>query len=209
MIGVHILHMAVPTEWKIEMILLGGVIPSRLTELTHFEGLPPIGAFLSATFPLFAYNFLHANLMHIGFNSVWLLTFGGGVGRRLGGDVAGSYRFFVLFFAGGLAGAMAHVLFHPQGMAPLVGASAGVSAMMGAAIRFIFIPMQINERRMPIYVPLTDYRLLVFSGVFIAANVFIGLFSMSGVPADASIAWEAHIGGYLAGLFLFPILDRR
>ncbi len=209
LIGIHVVQIILPDTLRFGLLYMGGFIPQRVAEAFAPGGISVFGDYVLATFPFFSYNFLHADLIHLFFNSVWLLAFGGGVGRRLGGDVSGSYRFFLLFFISGIAGALMHMLFYPTGVIPLIGASAGVAGLMGAAARFIFLPMQLAAMKAPIYVPLTDFRLLAFSGIFIALNVAIGLFSFGEYTDGASIAWQAHIGGYLAGLLAFPLLDRR
>jgi membrane associated rhomboid family serine protease len=56
-------------------------------------------------------------------------------------------------------------------------------------------------------VALRDPRVLAFLGVWFALNLLFGASSFSMVDDQQSIAWEAHIGGFLAGLLLFPLFD--
>jgi membrane associated rhomboid family serine protease len=57
----------------------------------------------------------------------------------------------------------------------------------------------------PLALVFTDRRTLAFIGIWFAINIISGL--TGGLGADIAIAWEAHIGGFLAGLLLFPVFD--
>ena len=88
--------------------------------------------------------------------------------------------------------------------------------MMAAASWFIFAPphwtgdgriAEPHERhREPLSGILRNRQVLIFLGIWFAANyvfAFVGPFGAT----DASIAWEAHLGGFLVGLALFPFID--
>jgi membrane associated rhomboid family serine protease len=152
--------------------------------------------------------------MHLGFNAIWLLAFASPVARRFG-----AVR-FVLFFAVTIAaGALAYLLVHAGTLAPMIGASAGISGMMGAAARFVFEPGgsldmwhgdRANADRVPaapLPVALRNPRVLTFVGVWFGLNLLFGLGSVSLTGDNQSIAWEAHVGGFLAGLLLFSLFD--
>src|SRR5581483_6149631 len=81
-----------------------------------------------------SYSLLHANLTHIGFNVLWPLPFGSALARRFG-----AVRFFLFLAVTAAAGALAHLVTHEHGVAPMIGASASVSGAMAAAIRFAFV----------------------------------------------------------------------
>jgi len=102
----------------------------------------------------------------------------------------------------------------------MIGASAGISGMMGAAARFAFAPggsldMWRRDRdtvdRVPaasLLVALRNPRVLTFVGVWFGLNLLFGLGSVSFlVSENQSVAWEAHVGGFLAGLLLFSLFD--
>ena len=50
-----------------------------------------------------------------------------------------------------------------------------------------------------------DRRVLIFLGVWFGTNLLFGLFG--GGIASGAVAWEAHIGGFVAGLLFFPVFD--
>jgi membrane associated rhomboid family serine protease len=58
----------------------------------------------------------------------------------------------------------------------------------------------------PLASALTDSRVLLVTGVFVVAN-FLAILGLGGVSAGG-IAWEAHLGGYFAGLLTFGFFDR-
>jgi membrane associated rhomboid family serine protease len=164
---------------------------------------------------LMTYGLLHAGTAHIVMNTIWLAVFGSPLARRLG--AAG---FVILISIGTIAGALAHVLMHAGDVVPLVGASAGVSAATGAAARFVFTGgMRFGAMADDGYVrslpalPLAGFmqnrQAVIFIGIWFVTNWLFG----SGVVAfgndEASIAWEAHVGGFVAGLLLFPLMDGK
>ena len=60
---------------------------------------------------------------------------------------------------------------------------------------------------MPLARALTDRRVLAVTGAFIFANV-LAVLGLGGVSAGGGIAWEAHMGGYFAGLLTFGLFDQ-
>ncbi|MDJ1159390.1 rhomboid family intramembrane serine protease [Chelatococcus sp. SYSU_G07232] len=162
---------------------------------------------------LLTYAFLHGSWLHLAFNSLWLLAFGSPVARRFG-----PARFLLLFAVCAVAGAAAHLVSHPYDLLPVVGASGAISGCMAAAVRFAFQPsrplsMLHHERDAadmqpapPLGVIVRDRRAATFLVVWFATNIALGLGSVPG-PEGVSIAWEAHVGGFLAGLVLFRLFD--
>ncbi|HWP27119.1 MAG TPA: rhomboid family intramembrane serine protease [Xanthobacteraceae bacterium] len=161
------------------------------------------------------YAFIHADFVHLGFNSVWLLAFGTAVSRRFG-----AVRFLVLFVLSAGAGAAAHLLAHFGDLQPLVGASASISGTMGAAARFAFQsggPLDswrtvegdhgYRLPAAPLRKALRDPRVLAFLGAWFGLNLLFGLGSLPIIGEEQSIAWEAHVGGFLTGLLLFAWFD--
>ena len=163
------------------------------------------------------YGLLHGGWTHVGLNAVWLLAFGAPVARRFG-----PARFLLFLALGAVAGAAAHLLVYPFDLQPLVGASASVSGCMGAALRFMFQPRRPVDGTVadagglgdtirptvPILALLADRRALSFLAVWFVTNLASGLGGMAMGVSDAPIAWQAHIGGFLFGLFAFPLFDR-
>ena len=55
---------------------------------------------------------------------------------------------------------------------------------------------------------LADRRARIFLGVWLATNFVFGAFAQSLGVSDMPVAWVAHLGGFLAGIILFPLFDR-
>jgi membrane associated rhomboid family serine protease len=158
------------------------------------------------------YALLHGSWAHVMLNSVWLAAFGTPVARR-----CGPWRFLALAAATAFGGAVAHVLVHPYQAVPMIGASAAVSGMMAAAAWFIFSPptwllegrvSEPHERQRESLSGLVrNQRAVIFFAVWLATNYLSAVLAGPLGITDASIAWEAHLGGFAAGLVLFPLLD--
>jgi membrane associated rhomboid family serine protease len=160
------------------------------------------------------YAALHGGWAHAGVNSLWLIAFGSPVARRFG--VA---RFLALFAICALAGAFAHFLTNMYDATPVVGASASVSGAMGAATRFVFQPgAALGQTMAPTADPhaapalplsrlISDRRVTAFLVVWFVMNFVFGSFAAPLGLSDAPIAWQAHVGGFLAGLLLFALFD--
>lgn len=180
-----------------------GVALSRLP----VEG---IGLLLSP----FGHFFLHASWPHVIMNALWLLVFATPVARRLGG-----LRMLLLALLSAAGGALLFVLLHWGEEALLVGASGGVSGLMGASVRLIYahgLPLLAGLRQDVRHVqPLSLRQALLlprprlFILVWIGINIVITFTGMGVGSGMGRIAGEAHIGGFFTGMALFGLLDRR
>ena len=195
-------------DLNLAILLRFAFIPLAIAEPETLAGLVPTGITRVATF--LTYAFLHADWSHVLLNTVWLAAFGAPVARRFG-----ARRFLGFAAIGAIAGAAVHFAIAPDSPVPLVGASAAVSALMAGAARFVFSgPGWIVSAGEAVRRPALDLgalmgnrRVLAFLGVWFGLNLLFGLTSVGTAIASGAIAWEAHIGGFLAGLFLFRVFD--
>lgn len=158
---------------------------------------------------VFTYALLHGDWTHLGINALWLVAFGSPVARRFGAG-----RFMALSAVAAVAGAGAHWLFHMDSPAPLVGASGAVSAYFGAAARFALrgglnVAGRAHEPAMTLGETLTHAGTLGFIVVWLGVNLVFGSGIIPVAGQEAAIAWQAHIGGFLVGLLMFPLFDPR
>lgn len=178
------------------------------------------GAFDGGLWPLlwtpFTHAFLHAGWEHVGLNVVWLAIFGTPVTQRYG-----AVRMYALFLLGALVGAIAFAATTLPQVQVLLGASGGIAALTGGAVRFIFQPpvVVVNEKTgerhflgrklatLGEFVRNPTARF--FSIVWIVLNGIVPIIPMLTGNTDLQVAWQAHIGGFLAGLLLVPLLERR
>ncbi|CCE01926.1 rhomboid family intramembrane serine protease [Bradyrhizobium sp. STM 3809] len=212
LIAVIHLRVLLPDEWDSWIIDLFAFVPKRY-DLTLLDGAFPGGT--PAKFWTFvSYSLLHANLTHIGFNVLWLLPFGSALARRFG-----AIRFYLFMAVTAAGGALAHLITHEHELAPMIGASASVSGAMAAAMRFAFVQGGFlsfgrgdadEAARVPalsLSHALRNSRVLAFLGVWFGVNIVFGAFDLTPGAEGASVAWQAHIGGFLAGLVLFALFD--
>lgn len=160
------------------------------------------------------YALLHGSWMHLVLNAVWLLAFGSPLARRFG-----PVRLTVFLMVTAVAGAAAHLVSHWTDATPMIGASAAVSGCMAAAARFVFRPIGMpiflgedrnNAFRLPaqsLSDVFSDQRAVMFLAAWFGINLLVGLAAVPLGISEGGIAWQAHIGGFAAGLLLFPLFD--
>ena len=165
---------------------LGVAAPGLLQRL-----LPPLG-----------HIFLHANFTHLAFNCLWLLVFGPVVARRYG-----TVLFYVFFLLCGLAGAAAFVGFEWGQNVGAIGASGAISGLMAAGIRMLRMrePWLLGAT-MPL-LSLRSSQVVSFTAVWLVVNLVTGLIGLGPTGTLQAIAWQDHLGGYLAGLLLAGPFD--
>ncbi len=194
-VGIHILRFyGLSVEQDVALLVRTAFIPVRYSG----DYILDIYAFTS---PL-SYSLLHGGWSHLIINMVWLAAFGTPLANRLG-----TSRFLLFWVATTLGAVALHYALHPLDNIPLVGASGAISGMMGAAARFAFrIDRSLGHGRfsgrpLTILESLTSRTVVVFLVVWSAVNYISGMGYLT--PGEsASVAWEAHIGGFLVG-FLF------
>lgn len=206
------LRVLLPAELENWTIDVFGFIPKRYdASLVNLQFEGGAGA---KVWTFVTYSLLHANLTHLAFNVLWLLPFGSALARRFG-----AVRFLVFLAVTAAAGALAHLVTHEHAVVPMIGASASVSGAMAAAIRFAFVrgsflsfsrsdaDTAAKVPALPLLQALRDRRIVGFLGVWFALNIIFGVGAI-GVESDsAGVAWEAHFGGFFAGLLLFALFD--
>jgi membrane associated rhomboid family serine protease len=200
-------------EEDIAFLYAFGFVPAR-----YDSSLLPLGGFPGGVgaeiWTFVTYAFLHGSAAHLAVNSIFFLPFGSAVARRFG-----TVRFIGFFVVTAVAGALMHLVTHGGDVQPMVGASAAVSGFMAGAIRFAFQqggpiamfrdadPASYRVPAAPLGVALRDVRIVVFVLAWSVVNVVVGI-SEIGVPGtEQAIAWQAHIGGFAAGLLLFSLFD--
>jgi len=216
LVGVHLIMVLLDPAEQNRMIAYFALSPARYAPQPDGTYVLLPGGLLNDLLGFVSYIFLHANWTHLFFNSIWLLAFGTPVARRMG-----AVRFLSFFFVCGIIGAITHVVLHAGEFAFVVGASGAVSGLMGGAARFVFLtggPLGLMTARDPslpgapraqatIFKSLTDRRTLIFVGVWVGLNFLFGLTGITLSGETVSIAWEAHLGGFVAGLLLFGMFD--
>jgi membrane associated rhomboid family serine protease len=145
--------------------------------------------------------FLHAGLLHLTGNMLYLFVFGPAVEARLGNG-----RFFSFYLAMGTAAGLTMATMAPESRVPVIGASGAIAGILGAyfvlyprgRIRTV-LPSRTVLRRAEI--PAIFYLLAWF-----ALQLYSGISSPVQGPLGGGVAWWAHVGGFLFGVALAPLL---
>ena len=188
---------------------IAGLSPTRF--LAGPEGN---GGVLSMLSPLISHMFIHASLAHLAINTLFFLAFGAPMARRMGASNAlqsahGFYAasmFLSFYLLSGVAGALTYVALHTNEYSLLVGASGGVSGLLGGLVRFAFNRSTLLGPERAQISPLSSPSVITWSAVVIAMNLAAGLFG-GPLTGGANVAWEAHIGGYIFGLLAYPMFE--
>ncbi len=172
-----------------------GVVPAVLSGQAS---LPPAFAAPPAALTMISSMFLHGGFMHLAGNLLYLWIFGDNIE-----DVLGHARFIVFYLACGIAAALAQTAQDPASAIPMIGASGAISGVLGAYL--LLFP----QARVTLLLPL---GFIVYTVRWPAVGV-LGLWfvmqvvsSLLADPGQPGVAWLAHIGGFLAGLVLLPVL---
>jgi membrane associated rhomboid family serine protease len=161
--------------------VLGVPIPTR----TFFEFLGSV---------LFS-AFLHANLLHLGGNMLFLWIFGNNVE-----DYFGPIKYLLFYLAGGLAAGFAQVFTNLGTDVPSIGASGAVAAVLGSY--FLLYPRARVNTLVFIFFFITIVQLSAFAvlGLWFLFQIFV---------PQPGVAWQAHAGGFIFGLVLTFLLGGR
>jgi membrane associated rhomboid family serine protease len=144
--------------------------------------------------------FLHGGILHVVGNMLYLFIFGAAVEEAMG-----HVRFALFYLASGVAAALATAAFAPHSTVPVIGASGAIAGVLGAY--FVLYPRARILTILPIFIlfyfieiPAVAYLLIWF-----IAQLYWGLMSNE---AMGGVAWWAHVGGFLFGMALGPMLIR-
>lgn len=186
----HLIRVVLPLGLQDRLIEQFAFVPAAF--MAQFGPLGQ-GVAASELLTLVSYAFLHGDAMHLFLNAGFLLAFGSLVER-----VLGTGRMLLLFFASGVAAALVQAWASGPEPIAVIGASGGVYGLLGAAVPFLFAGNLADSRR----------GALAFVAVLMGLNLLVGLVGIQFLPG-AAIAWEAHVGGFVAGLALVHLLVPR
>jgi membrane associated rhomboid family serine protease len=136
------------------------------------------------------YQFMHADVLHLAANLVFLWVFGNAVNGKFG-----QLPYLLFYLAGGIFAAWVHGWLHPEGTS-LVGASGAIAAVTTAYL--VLFPRS--------HVTVIIWIVVFIQSVELPALAFIGLkiivwdnIVAPGLRGAGQIAHDAHLAGYLIG----------
>lgn len=142
---------------------------------------------------LVTHMFLHAGLMHIAGNMLFLWVFGDNMEEQLG-----HFGFALFYLAGGLAAAAAQILADPYSTIPMVGASGAIAGVMGGYL------LMFPKARIDVLFIIVILVKIIPIPAWIVLGVWFGLQVLNGTTAGdgGGVAYWAHAGGFAAGVAL-------
>jgi membrane associated rhomboid family serine protease len=164
------------------------MVPSAITGALTGDGNPNV------LVTIFTSMFLHANLVHLIGNLLFLMTFGENVEAGMG-----SPRFALMYLFWGIVAAAAHILVMPDSLISTLGASGAIGGVLGSY--FLLFP----GNRISIMVPP-----FIFWTFEVAAWILLGMWFLWQIlfPQEGVANW-AHAGGFLAGMLTVLIAGGR
>jgi len=186
----HLARIFAPPDTQAAIVEALAVTPAR------WESALSSGQLFATILPsMFGHVFLHAGWVHLLFNMSLLVSVGRGLAENLRRGAHPAVRFYIIFFGAAAAGALSYVLIDRGSDAPALGASGAVCGIYSAYLLSVF-PRWQDSLRQP--------AILQNGAIFVLINV--GLAFAARFFGVLPIAWEAHLGGFIGGLILYPLL---
>jgi len=145
---------------------------------------------------IFTSMFMHAGLVHIGGNMLYLWIFGDNVE-----DSMGHFKYLVFYLVGGLVASLTHLATNPGSPIPTVGASGAIAAVLGAYL--VLYPRSHIATFIPIgfFLRLAVLPASIVLVLWFVMQLFSGFLSLGGSDVGGTAFW-AHIGGFIAGVLM-------
>jgi membrane associated rhomboid family serine protease len=191
---------------NVVIFLLEASAGTALEGILQAVGLVPARFWTSAGVdrwgPVFVSMFLHGGLWHLVANMWALWLFGDNVE-----DALGHARFLAFYLVCGVAAALTHAALNAASTVPTIGASGAIAGVLGAYL--VLYPSARVVTLLPLLWPfwIVEVPAILYLGLWFASQVFNGVAALG--TADVfrgGVAWWAHVGGFVAGLVLGPLL---
>jgi len=173
-----------------------GLTPGLVTsQLASGASLLAIGL------PFISALFLHGSWLHLLGNMLYLWIFGDNIEDRMG-----HLRYLLFYLLVGIIASIAHIIADPGSDIPIIGASGAIAGVLGAY--FLAFPRAKVLTLVPVFFFITFIQIpaIIFLPVWFIIQV-LNVFGTSGMAAN-SVAWWAHIGGFIGGAILLPFFSR-
>jgi membrane associated rhomboid family serine protease len=149
--------------------------------------------------------FMHASILHLGGNMLFLWIFGNNVE-----DTMGPVKFLGFYILGGLAALGLQVAVGPNSVAPTLGASGAIAAVLGGYILLYPRARVLTLVFIILFFTVIELPALVMLGVWFAAQAVFGALHLTNpTGGGGGVAYFAHIGGFIFGLLTIRLLARR
>jgi rhomboid family protein len=151
---------------------------------------------------VFTSMFMHANLLHIGGNMLFLAIFGPTIE-----DSMGRRRFVAFYLIGAILALATQTAFNPDSTAPTLGASGAIATVMGAYIVLYPRARILTLVVLIFFVTIVELPAVALLGFWFALQLIEA--EVRGAGSGGGVANFAHIGGFLFGLAAIHVFARR
>lgn len=171
-------------------------------ELTHFVDIGP-PSLVPIPLTIFTAMFMHGGWIHLLSNMLFLWIFGDNIEDKLG-----HFRYLCFYIMCGVAASLFHIVTNLHSQVPSIGASGAIAGVMGAYM-WLFPKARIKTLLiLGIFIQVVRIPAIVMLGYWILIQVLSG-FAEWGSSTGGGIAWFAHVGGFVTGLFLIIIMKKH
>jgi membrane associated rhomboid family serine protease len=191
-IAAFLLELVAPPALMESTALTFAIVPSR------WEQAFALGDYGVIALSVFGHVFLHGGWLHLIFNLVLLVSVGRALGLRLEQAARPNLRFLIVFFGSAAGAAFAYVAMNPGSTLPAIGASGAACGVYSAYL----MAVHPDWRR-----SLRDPAVLQNGAVFLFANVVLAY--LAATTGFLPIAWQAHLGGFIGGMAIYPLVAAR
>jgi rhomboid family protein len=173
------------------------VLPSRVV-CAHSGGIPTWATAFTAMF-------MHASILHIGGNMLFLWIFGNNVE-----DAMGPVKYLAFYILGGLAALALQVVVSPNSSAPTLGASGAIAAVLGGYILLYPRARVLTLVFIILLFTVIELPALVMLGIWFAQQAVFGAANLTNpTGGGGGVAYFAHVGGFAFGLLTVKLLATR
>jgi membrane associated rhomboid family serine protease len=153
---------------------------------------------------VFTAMFMHASIVQIGGNMLFLWIFGNTVE-----DSMGPVRFLGFYLLGGVAALALQVAVGPNSLAPTVGASGAIAAVLGGYIVLYPRARVLTLVLIIFFFGVIEVPAWVMLGIWFAMQAAFGAAGLTSLGNTGGVAYFAHVGGFAFGLLTIRLLATR
>jgi membrane associated rhomboid family serine protease len=154
---------------------------------------------------IFTAMFMHASIIHIGGNMIFLWIFGNNVE-----DSMGPAKFLCFYILGGIAALALQVAISPNSLTPTLGASGAIAAVLGGYIVLYPKARVLTLVIIIFFFTVIELPAIVMLGIWFAEQaVFAAAGLTTATGSSGGVAYFAHVGGFVFGLLTIKLLATR
>ncbi len=179
---------------------LGVVCDTRLLNANGIPAANPLPAWQT----VFTAMFMHASILHIGGNMLFLWIFGNNVENAMG-----PVKFLAFYIVGGIAALALQVAINPHSTVPTIGASGAIAAVLGGYIVLYPRARVLTLVIIILFFTVIEVPAVLFLGVWFVLQALFGATNLTNPTGGGGVAYFAHVGGFVFGLLAVRLLATK